>query len=131
MQKKAMAGEICDSQECGCPEEKSLLFLQVQLGENKPLWVAFLPGPPNSGCCLAAFVRYEEEWRHSEKAPGKSLLQKVCQASIGAAELLGAPRWGSIGPLQVPYLIPGRPARDEKNCLLLAVLKLALCFHQQ
>lgn len=59
--------------------------LQVHIGEDKPLWMGLLPGPANSGCCLAVLVRYEDAWRHSEKVPEKGLLQKVCSAFSSCA----------------------------------------------
>jgi hypothetical protein len=51
--------------------------LQVQTGEDKPLWMGLLPGPYNFGCCLGVLVRYDETWRHSDKVPQKGLLKKV------------------------------------------------------
>ena len=45
------------------------------MGEDKPVWMALLPGPNN--VCLAAFVRFSERWLHSEQRPERGLLKKV------------------------------------------------------
>lgn len=49
--------------------------MQILLGENKPLWVALVPGPQN--ICFGVFVKFDELWRHSRAMPSKSLLKKV------------------------------------------------------
>lgn len=49
--------------------------MQILLGDDKPIWMALVPGPDNA--CFGVFVRFAERLIHSEKQPGRSLLRKA------------------------------------------------------
>ena len=50
-------------------------FCQVLLGEDKPIWLALIPGPDST--FFGALVRFDEKWQHSSARPSKSLVKKA------------------------------------------------------
>ena len=70
--------------------ELSLMSLcQVLLGEDKPIWLALIPGPDST--FFGALVRFDEKWQHSSARPSKSLVKKASTSLLFSPSLIHRP----------------------------------------